>query len=301
MPTAWRNVALLLLLGTLWGAQSPMIKEAVQTLSPGVAAAGRLATAGLVLLVIAYVRRPSMLAAMRMPAAWRAVAPIALFSYLIPTLFISYGQQHIDSGLTAIVLGSVPLFTAMFSFLVFRRERFEAWTGVGLIVGFVGIVLLTGPVAATPEDAVAVGLALVFTSALSYAFANMLMRRANAYDPVVSSVIVLILATAGLVPIALFDGTPMTAEPSTASILAVLGLGAFSTGWGSYIFFTLAGRVGPTLLSTVNYVTPVVGVALGAAWHAEVLETSAFAALGAILAGVAAVSFGRARAVKTSP
>ena len=301
MPTAWRNVALLLLLGTLWGGQSPMIKEAVQTLSPGVVAAGRLATAALVLLVIAHLRGLPLRAALRAPAAWRAVAPIAFFSYLIPTLFIAYGQQHIDSGLTAIVLGSVPLFTAMFSFLVFRRERFDAWTGVGLAVGFVGIVLLAGPAVAMPEDAVAVGLALVFASALSYAFANMLMRRANAYDPVVSSVIVLVLATAGLAPVALYDGAPMAVEPSTASILAVLALGAFSTGWGSYIFFTLAGRVGPTLLSTVNYVTPVVGVALGAAWHAEVLDTSAFAGLATILAGVAATSYGRARAAKPSP
>ncbi len=301
MSIAWRNVVLLVLLGMLWGSGNPFTKVAVETIPPATVAAGRVGIGMLVLLAIALARRSSFAGVARGRSLWRTILPIVFFSYIVPPLFMSYGQRALDAGTSAIIGGTVPLFTALFSFLLLRRERFDTWSGAGLALGFAGIVALGAPTAAAPEAAAAGSLLLILVAALSYAYANMFIRGSAGADPVAASVVVLALASAVLVPYAIVVDGSWANQASIESAAAVVALGFFTTGWGSYVFFVLGARASPTFLATVNYITPVVGVLLGAFALDETLEANAFAALAAILAGVAAVSYGRARAAKSSP
>lgn len=300
MADSLRNLWLLALLALFWGSSNPLIKMAVETIGPATVAAGRIATGCLAFVIIAAARGLPLLATARSARAWRDMAPIAVLAYVFPPLLIAYGQRHIDSGLTAITGGLVPIFTAFLSFAVYRRERFEIWTGAGIAIGFAGLIMLLG-MASFGETRELAGLVAVAGGAFSYAWSNMAMARASPHDPIVSSALVLAAASAVLVPFAVAMDAPWPVVPSDLSLAATLALGLITTGCGSYVFFVLAARTGPIYLSTVNYLTPVVGVALGAAALGETLAWSAFGALACILAGVAATTYGRARAKSLKP
>ena len=77
-------------------------------------------------------------------AAWRPLVLIGLVNSAIPITSISWAETRIDSGLTAVIQASAPLFTAL---LALRFSRAEIVTGsrlVGLLVGFGGVALLVG-------------------------------------------------------------------------------------------------------------------------------------------------------------
>jgi drug/metabolite transporter (DMT)-like permease len=125
-----RDTAALMLLALVWGAALLFIREVVREVPPVTVVAGRLLIAAGVLVPVAIVR------SVGMPprASWWALVFVALFNNVIPFVLITAAEEHITSSVAATLVGTMPLFTLIFTFAL-GTERAPADRVAGLVVG----------------------------------------------------------------------------------------------------------------------------------------------------------------------
>src|SRR5579883_1640522 len=123
-----------------WGIPYLFIKIAVQVLDPMVVVFARVGIAAIVLLPVAMHRR--MLRPLR--EHWLAVSMLAFVQIAGPFLLISYGEQHITSSLTSLLIASEPLLVALLALRFDPSERVGGLRLCGLLIGIVGVAVLLG-------------------------------------------------------------------------------------------------------------------------------------------------------------
>ena len=77
-------------------------------------------------------------------AAWRHCLVLGVFNAALPFWLIAWGEQHIDSGLAAVVQASVPIFNALLILRFLPHERLTRTRALGLAIGIVGVAVVTG-------------------------------------------------------------------------------------------------------------------------------------------------------------
>src|SRR5215813_9886676 len=141
-----KEYLVLFALAALWGASFLFIKVAVQDMSPLTLVAIRLVLgASGLLLVVPF--KPAIIKGWR-THLW-AFTVVAIFNAVIPYLAISWGEQHIASGMAAILNATTPLAVVIVSNWWPGGERLT-WARVGgVLIGFMGVGILIGPTAFT--------------------------------------------------------------------------------------------------------------------------------------------------------
>ncbi|MFQ5467549.1 MAG: DMT family transporter, partial [Kiloniellaceae bacterium] len=276
----------LVTLAAIWGASFLFIKVAVETLPPLTVVAGRLAIGAVGLLIYLAMlghRLPRDL------ATWRDCAVLAVIGTLVPFALITWGEVTLDSGLAAILMAPMPLVSVLLAHVFTADERLSAGKLVGVGLGFAGIVVLVGPGVLSGLGREAVAQLAVAAAGCGYAASNVYTRtsRLAGAPPGVAAAGVLLCASLIAVPISLYVDRPWTLAPSAISLLSLLFLGVLATSAAYLILFRLIARNGAGFTGQINFLVPVFGVIWGALILAEALPTSAFAALGLILLGIA--------------
>ncbi|MCC5995789.1 MAG: DMT family transporter [Oceanicaulis sp.] len=278
----WGGLAVLAL---LWGGAFAFITVGVETLPPSLVAFGRLALAALVLTVWAVARR-RYLPPLR-DARWLWFAALGLFGNTLPFTLIAIGQQTVPSGVAGILMGMTPLAIIMAAHFVLPGERLNAWKGLGFLVGFSGIVLLTGPSAlAGMLETDFVAQMLIFAATLAYAANAIMYQRMPETAPITVAAGSLICASVLALPLVAWDlaaGAAIT--PSFASIAAVIALGLLPTALATIVYMAIARKVGAAFIALINYAVPVVAALIGL-MLGEALGLTAWLALGVILLGI---------------
>lgn len=278
------NIALLLALSSIWGSSYMLIKIGLDTVPPVTVAAARILLGAATLLAVARLR------GLRLPRGIRAWAPYAVMGMVgnvLPFSLIAWGETRILSGLTAILLGVVPVSTMVLAHLCTTDERFTANKLAGLAAGFAGLLVLVGPDALAGFGGGLAGKLAVIGAALCYAVSLVYARRLRHVSVVVSGAASLTVASAIIVPLSLILEAPWQASPSAASLAALALLGVVGTALATLIFFRLVAGAGATFTSLINYLIPLFGVLWGAAVLAERLPATTFAGLALILSAIA--------------
>jgi drug/metabolite transporter (DMT)-like permease len=199
-----------------------------------------------------------------------------------PMSMFPLAEQWIDSSVTGMLNGALPLFSAAIAAVMLRRPPGRTQL-VGLAIGFAGVVLVSLPSLRGTSDT-ALGAALVVVAMVSYGLAtNLVVPLQQRYG----SLPVIWRAQA----VALVLTAPLGAAglPSSSwawrPVLAVVVLGAFGTGFAFIAAGTLMGRVGATRGSVLAYLIPVVAVVLGVVVHDESVAPIALAGTAFVLAG----------------
>ena len=288
-PAEW---GLLLALVALWGSSFMLVRVSLDAFTPIAVTAGRLLIgAGVLALVLAMTRRGWP----RSARAWIFFTVMAVLGNATPFFLIAWGQVNIPSGLTGILMAVMPLVVLLLAHFFVAGERLTGKRVAGFTLGFIGVVVLTGPdayAAMVGREASFLSQLAVLAAALCYGVAAIVARRGPALNAVVTAAAVLsiagILVGGLLLAAGLRSGevAAMHHAVAPAPVLALLALGALSTGLATVVYFTLVARAGPTFLSLINYLIPVWAVVLGTLALGERLPARAFAALGLILAGV---------------
>jgi drug/metabolite transporter (DMT)-like permease len=276
-PRAW---ALFVAMSLIWGIPYLFIKIAVDDgIPPLFVAFSRVALGALVLLPIAW--RTGALRGIR--ARWRWVVTFALFEIAIPFPLISYGEVHVSSSVTAILIASLPLVVAGITLRIEPEERVSARRLTGLLVGLAGVVLLVGvDIAGSSKELI--GALCIFGATLGYAIGPMIIRRhLSACDPRGVSGVALLAGTVMLSPALVL--TPPTEAPTTRAVVAIVVLGIVCSALAFVVFFALIVEAGPTRATVVTYLNPAVAVTLGVLVLGETLGAASIAGLGLILAG----------------
>ncbi|MGH3691646.1 MAG: DMT family transporter [Microbacterium sp.] len=256
-----------LLLALTWGASFLFVAIALDGLSPAQVVLGRLVTGAVALAVISLIGRH------RLPPfgkVWAHLLVVSLLLCVIPFLLFAWAQQDISSGLASIYNATTPLMTMLISLIALREERATRARAVGIAVGFLGVVVVLGPWSGLGTGTALAQLACLGATA-SYGAAFVYLRRF--VSPLGLAAIPVATVQVGLGAIVMLVLTPMIAAVpmslTTPVVLAVVALGALGTGL-AYVWNTnIVGAWGATNASTVTYLTPVVGVALGAIVLAE--------------------------------
>lgn len=277
------DYAMLLFLGLVWGSSFLFTGVAVKSMPPLTLAALRCLIGALVLL--AAVRAMGH-AIPRDPRAWLAYLVMGLTNSAIPFALITLGQARIESGLAAILITTVPIFTLALAHF-FTEDKTTPRKALGTFMGFCGIVLLIGPAALAGVSSSLAGQLLVVGGALCYAVTQVLVKRHRGGTPVVNAACSLTCSALWTVPMACLVEQPWHAAPTLEGIGALVALGVFSTGLSHVVFFLLIVRTGPSFVTLNNFISPPVGVAWGILLLGENPPWTAYVALAVILAGIA--------------
>jgi drug/metabolite transporter (DMT)-like permease len=288
-------------LGFFWGSSYLFIKIGVETLSPFVLVAGRLAIgAALLGVVLALSKVP----VPRERRTYGHLLVMAILNIVIPFSLITWGEQTIDSALASILNATVPLFTIVLAALVLSDEPITINRVVGLMVGFAGVVVLTSPSLGSGFGGSLPGELAMIGSSMAYAAGNVYARRnVRGLHPMLPAFFQVFFAFLITFVLAVVFENPLGQAIQASSIFSVVWLGIFGSGLAYLAFFRLLGHWGSTRSSMVAYLLPVVGIVLGVLVLNEVVDTRVLAGTVLVIGGVALVNspfgqrrlFGRAR------
>lgn len=278
---------MLLLLGTIWGASYLFIKVAVVDVPPLTFVVLRTGIAGAILLATLRLRGA------RWPSRkqWLALSFMGLFNALIPYGLIMWGELYISSSLAAILNASMPLFTVVLAHFWTKDERLDRFKAAGVVVGFLGVVVLLVADLGGGVTHNLLGDLAVVTSGLAYAIAAVYARRNfHAEDPMMLSAGQLVTGFVITLPLAFLFEQPFSLSPSIEAWGAVVGLSVFGTAIAYVIYYWIIEHGGSVQASLVTYVIPVGAIFWGWLLLNESIHWTSILGLAAIFVGIMAVN-----------
>lgn len=288
------GVALFLIL--VWGSAFTMVGVAVRTLSPDWLVAYRMIVGAIVVLIYSHLvghRLPSL-----KDARWIWYGALGITGASLPFVLIANGQETVDSGLTAILVGTMPLITIILAHF-FTSEKLTTWKLVGFALGFVGIVVLFLP------KELSLNLVsdwqaqlLILTGSACYAVTTVAASRAPATpSPIAAAMMLLMGALLSSLWALSVSGLPPL--PTMPAFLCVVGLGLGSTAIATVTYLWVIDSAGPSVMARINYFVPVCSVILGVIFLEEILDWRIFVALFLILFGVIISRFKSKTSIQT--
>ncbi|MCC7196466.1 MAG: DMT family transporter [Gemmatimonadaceae bacterium] len=284
-----------ILLGLIWGTSFVWIKIAVAEISPFTLVAFRLTVAFLGLLVIMRLTGQSF---PRDRKTWPAFAVMGLLNTALPFTLISWGETRIASGLASILNGTVPLFIIVIAHFWLHDEKIALKRLSGLLVGFVGtVILVSRDIGLEGLHGNLWGQLAVIAASASYATAYTFARRyMRGTSPVVQSAMQMLIggsimwlsfpaaaAARPVVPLA----QPVFSLPALPlTWVAIVWLGLLGSCLAFVLMFYLVNEWGPTRASVVTYIFPIVGLILGLVLLNETLDWRLLGGSALIVAGI---------------
>jgi drug/metabolite transporter (DMT)-like permease len=285
-----KDTVMFIALGLVWGSSFMWIKIALEEVGPFTLVAFRLLFGALGLALVVLWRKPEI---PRSKVLWLKLAAIGLFNTALPFVLISAGEQVVDSAVTSILNGTVPLFTIGLAHVFLRDDRITLPRILGLLTGFVGVVIVMSR--DTGQDGIEgalVGQIAILVAALSYGGSAVFARRnLSKISPMIQAFGPLVIADLfvwGALPI--FE-SPFQFPKEATTWIALLWLGLLGSCLANLLYFSLLHSIGPTRTSLVTYILPVVGVTLGVLFLDEILDSRLILGAGMILFGVVVVNW----------
>ncbi|MGE5797676.1 MAG: EamA family transporter [Ignavibacteria bacterium] len=271
----------------IWGSTYLAIRYAVETIPPFLMMGSRSLLAGLVLFSLSRFKENS-----------RIKRENLLPLFIIGTLFflvahglLAWSQQHVPSGLAAVLVASEPLWILLIEFLFIRDTRVRLKGITGLILGFIAIAyLILSSNKVSFNDGNFIGSLIIILGALSWGTGAVYSRVAKLPKSAMLSAGMELIIGGILLLLTGF----LLKENQGLVISQISARSAFSLGYliifGSVITFTayvwLLGKTSATRISTHTYVNPVIAVFLGWIIGGEIISYSLLAATIAIVVSV---------------
>ncbi|WP_255424730.1 DMT family transporter [Agromyces sp. LHK192] len=260
-------------MGIVWGSSFLFMKVALEGVSFGQVAWSRTVLGGIALAVIVAVMRPRIAGAdgrpgpllPREPIVWLHFLVVSFTTCVIPYLCFAWAEQYVSSSLASIYNATTPIMTALMATLVFRVERLggSRWFGVGL--GILGVLVVIAPWQLAGLTGSLAGQLACLVATLCYGFTFGYQRRFLSHRPIAPATFAFL--SIGVSAVVMLLLTPWLAlepvELDWAVVGSLLALGILGTGLAYIWNINVLRAWGPTGTSTVTYITPVVGVALG--------------------------------------
>ncbi len=276
-------------LALIWGSSFLFIKWGVMEMAPMAVVAGRLGM-GLVFLFGALLARER---ALPRRALWAPLLVVALVNNVFPWFLIAWGEQYVASGLASILNATTPLFSVILA-STWGDENFSLSKITGLLLGFIGVVVLIGAdlrAFFSASSRVAMGELAVLGAAILYAVGAVFARRTmRGESPLQLATGQLLFAFLITLPIALLPANRPATMPSLRALLGVGALGFFGSGVAYVLFYRLLEEVGATRTVIVTYLLPTVALLLGWALLDEAITVQTVVGMTLILGGIMLVN-----------
>jgi drug/metabolite transporter (DMT)-like permease len=277
----------------LWGSTYLAIIFALKTMPPLLMAGARFLLAGGILYGAMRLRGEPAPA----PRHWRTTAVIGLLLLMCGNGGVTLAERTVPSGVAALLVAMVPMWMVLLEWLRPAGSRPTKRTMLGLLVGFVGIVVLVGPGAMGSEGVDLWGAGLVMVGSLAWAGGSVYSRGVELpRSALLATGMEMLWGGVGLTLAGILTGELGRVDPSsfsTESILAYLYLVVFGSLVGFSAYIWLLGVSTPARVSTYAYVNPVVAVLLGWWLLDEPLTGRVLGAAAIIVLAVAVITTGK--------
>jgi drug/metabolite transporter (DMT)-like permease len=182
----------------------------------------------------------------------------------IPMALTSWALLYINVGLGSILQSTTPFFVAICAYFLLGERQFSFAKIAGLVLGFLGIVLLFSDKPITDITSVTILAAFaVFIPSILNAYGQVYARKHfHGKDQFGFMTVILIIAGLESLPFSFLNGMPKV-TPTIDLVLAVLYLGIVASAIPFAVYFALLVRVDVVILSMVGYVIPVIAVVSG--------------------------------------
>jgi drug/metabolite transporter (DMT)-like permease len=262
----------------IWGLPYLLISISVESLAPATVVAGRTGIAALLLLPIA-IHQGSLKVAFEF---WPWILAFAVIEMAIPFVLLGHAEQTLPSGLTGLLVATVPLFGAIVAYVLGDHHALTRTRILGLFVGVAGVALVVGAASGSGEIRL-LNVAEVLVVAVCYAIAPFITDRKLTEVPGIG----LATLALGMVAIGYIVPAVLTEDemPTGRSIGALVALAIICTGIAFVIFFALIREVGPAQATVITFVNPIVALALGVVVLDEHLSWGQLLGLPVVLAG----------------
>lgn len=263
-PASWKIILAFAIIYVVWGSTFLAIRVGVREVPPLLLAALRFLLAGVILLAW------SLFQGERLPSArhWRSAAGLAVLIFVLDYGSVFWAEQRIASGITAMIMATIPVFLSLGEILMLRTRRLTGGLAFALLTGIGGVAVLMSPslsLGGAPIDRA--GAAALLLAGVSWSIASVLTPKLPLPSSKAMSSGAQMLTGGVLLTLtaALFGEFPRF-HPDAVSAKAWLCL-LYLTIAGSVIAFTayvwLIHHESPARVGTYAYVNPVVAVVLG--------------------------------------
>jgi drug/metabolite transporter (DMT)-like permease len=278
-----------ILLGAVWSASFLWIKIALAEVEPLTLVTYRVAFGLLTGLAVAAVLR------IRIPRdwkTWRVFIILGILNVAIPFSLISWGEKTIDSAVASVLNATVPLFTIVIAHFFLRDDKMTVPRVVGLLIGFVGVVILLSQDFDPQAHNSLIGQVAVVVASASYAVSYIYARRNTQHIageirgtlPLASA----LLVVGVIAPVA---EAPFKTPSLPLTWIGLLWLGVLGTGLALIMQYYLVHEIGPTRATLVTYLLPLGGVLLGVVFLREALTWQLLAGAALIISSIAVVNW----------
>ena len=262
-----RDILLMTLVAFLWAICFPLIQVGLGTASPLVFAATRAALAGVLVLLLAVWRGRAW------PRGWGNLGLIAAIGLSFTGLGFGgmfLGGGKISPGLATVLANIQPLIAAVLA-VIFLSERLAPRIGIGLFLGFIGVVVMSLPSLSGPDHAASMQAFLWITlGAVGTAVGNVLLKAlAGRADVLMVTALQLLVGAVALAAGAQALGEGWHIDWTMRFVVSLFGLAVFGTALMTVLWYYLLARAPLNRLNTFTFLTPVFGLLLGGLFFGE--------------------------------
>jgi drug/metabolite transporter (DMT)-like permease len=195
---------------------------------------------------------------------WWVYAFIGFFNVALPFVLISWAEIHISSGMASILNSTFPIFTMLIASIFYKEDRLTLARGFALVVGFVGVLILSYTKFAENSDDQTLGILAMLVAACSYGASTVFARRVDQFvSPEDHSLGQMLAALVFMTPAMLITNSPVNLPGNPTTWIAFLWLGLIVSFAAQILWFRMIYEIGPSRASMISYMFPLVGVILG--------------------------------------
>lgn len=295
-PQRWQTILAFAIIYLVWGSTFLAIRIGVRELPPLLFAGMRFTVAGAA--IYFWMR------AKGTPSPqfreWKSATVLAVLIFVIDYGLVFWAEKRVPSGITAVMLATIPGFTALAEIVVLRTQRLTLRLGISLLLGFAGVAALISPSGFGQSAVDSVGALALIAGSITWSIGSILTRKLPLpRSKVMSSGLQMLVGGLLLTVTAAAFGEFKGFDARSVSRDAWLAL-AYLIVAGSIIAFTayiwLIGHESPTKVGTYAYVNPVVAVLLGYFLGGEAVGARTVAGTALVLVSVVVITMGQKKA-----
>ncbi|PXV59662.1 Permease of the drug/metabolite transporter (DMT) superfamily [Dyella jiangningensis] len=270
----------------IWGSTYLGIRYALESYPPFLLAGLRFLGAGVALFGFLRLRGVAMPTARQ----WRNAAVTGILLLGFGNGLVCFAEERVSSGIAAVAVASMPLFAALFSGLYgewpSRRET------VGLVIGFVGVIVLN---LGSGLSGSRIGAIALLVAAMSWAFGATWSRRQDMPAGPMNTAAQMLCASVAMLGVGFASGERLPEHPTVRATVALVYLAVFGSIIAFSAFLYVLKHARPALATSYAYVNPPVAVLFGVLLAGESVGPYDLIGMAIILLGVGAITLARQR------
>ncbi|RJQ62563.1 MAG: multidrug DMT transporter permease [Stygiobacter sp.] len=278
-----------ILICLLWGSTWLAIRLGLDSLTPVFSAGLRFSLASLFIFAIMKIKKIQL---QTDSLSMKLYFILGFFSFVIPFGLVYWAELFIPSGLASIIFAVMPFFVILFSVIAIKEQSILPAQVFGVILGFVGIVVIFSEDLFLDFSHDFWGMGAVLLSSIMQAGIAVTMKKYGRHlNPLSMNFLPLLLAGITMIAFGILYEDQSSSKFDMKAVLSVSYLAFFGTVLTFTTYYWLMKKINIVLLSISTFITPIIAVILGWAILGEKFTSQILAGSSLVLVGILFANF----------